>query len=214
MTSFRTDHPMRYCGGQSLLRLAAALSLAAWLAGCASVSLTPAPGSPAAEPGRPRDPATSSPPPTVSLPPSAVPSAIASPTDTTSALPAAPADAGTDTAPPPPVSGNRAVLALVERARQEADSGRRESAGASLERALRIEPRNAWLWHELARLRLTQGQYAQAVSLAQKSNSLAVRERALQALNWHLIADARIAQGNPDGAAQARKLAEGLQQQP
>lgn len=79
---------------------------------------------------------------------------------------------------------------------------------------MRIEPRNAWLWHELARLRLTQGQYAQAVSLAQKSNSLGVRERALQALNWHLIADARIAQGDATGAAQARKLAEDLLQRP
>ncbi len=198
---------MRHLSFLPLLRLALAASIVAWLAGCASVSPPGTPTSPPTEPGRPQEQATAG-----STPPSAVSSAVAQPTDTATPLPAAPAEAGSETVtPPPPVSGNRAVVALLERARQEAGSGRRESAGASLERALRIEPRNAWLWHELARLRLSQGQYAQAVSLAQKSNSLAVRERTLQALNWHLIADARIAQGNPAGAAQARQLAEELQ---
>ncbi len=197
-----------------LLRLALASAVAAWLVGCASVPL-PVTGPSTAGPGRPRDVAPAPATPAGAQSPSAVTSAVTSHGDTATSLPAASGDADpTTTTPPPPVSGNRAVVALVERARQEAGGGRRESASASLERALRIEPRNAWLWHELARLRLTQGQYAQAVSLAQKSNSLAVRERALQALNWHLIADARIAQGNPDGAAQARKLADDLQQRP
>lgn len=190
----------------SLLRLALAGTIVAWLAGCASVSPSGPQTSQPTEPGGQQEQAT-----TGSAPPPAVPSAVAQPTDTATPLPGAPAEAGSGTVTPPPVSGNRAVVALLERARQEAGSGRRESAGASLERALRIEPRNPWLWHELARLRLTQGQYAQAVSLSQKSNSLAVRERTLQALNWHLIADARIAQGDPAGAAQARKLAEDLQ---
>jgi len=198
---------MRYISFLPLLRLAMAGTIVAWLAGCASVSPPGTHTSQPAEPGGPQEQAT-----TGSVPPPAVASAVTQPTDTATPLPAAPAEAGSGAvAPLPPVSGNRAVVALLERARQEAGSGRRESAGASLERALRIEPRNAWLWHELARLRLTQGQYAQAVSLSQKSNSLAVRERTLQALNWHLIADARIAQGDPAGAAQARKLAEDLQ---
>ena len=195
---------MRHLSFLPLLRLALAGTIVAWLAGCASVSPPSTQSSQPTEPGRPQEQAA-----TGSTPPSAVPSAVAQPTDITTPLPA---DAGSGTvAPLPQVSGNRAVVALLERARQEAGSGRRESAGASLERALRIEPRNAWLWHELARLRLAQGQYAQAISLSQKSNSLAVRERTLQALNWHLIADARTAQGDPAGAAQARKLAEELQ---
>lgn len=201
---------MPHSGRSSFLRLALAASFAAWLAGCASVSPPRTPGPQAVEAGRPQEPAVIG----NALPP-AVPSAVAQPADSATPLPAVPSEASAEAVPPPPpVSGNRAVVALLERARQEAGSGRRESAGASLERALRIEPRNAWLWHELARLRLTQGQYAQAVSLAQKSNSLGVRERALQALNWHLIADARIAQGDATGAAQARKLAEDLLQRP
>lgn len=194
---------MRHLSFLPLLRLALAGSIVVWLTGCASVSPPGTPTSQPTEPGRPQEQATAG-----SAPPSAVPSAVAQPSDTATPLPA---EAGSETVvPAPPVSSNRAVVALLERARQEAGSGRRESAGASLERALRIEPRNAWLWHELARLRLTQGQYAQAVSLSRKSNSLAVRERTLQALNWHLIADARIAQGDPAGAAQAHKLAEEL----
>jgi len=117
-----------------------------------------------------------------------------------------------DTVPKPAVSGNQAVIALLDRAHLDAEAGRRESAGASLERALRIEPRNAWLWHELAQLRLAQGQYAQAISLAQKSSSFAGRERRLRALNWRVIGNARVAQGNPSGAEQAFKLAAEFEQ--
>jgi predicted Zn-dependent protease len=114
--------------------------------------------------------------------------------------------------PKPVVSGNQAVVALLDRARLDTGAGRREAAGASLERALRIEPRNAWLWHELAQLRLAQGQYAQAISLAQKSSSFAGRERGLRALNWRVIGNARVAQGDAVGAEQALKLAAELEQ--
>jgi tetratricopeptide (TPR) repeat protein len=72
-----------------------------------------------------------------------------------------------------------------------------------LERALRIEPRNAWLWQELAQLRLVQGQYAQAISLAKKSISFAGRGRRLLALDWRVIGNARVAQGSPAEAEQA-----------
>lgn len=106
-------------------------------------------------------------------------------------------------APKPPISGNKAVIALLDRARLDTEAGQREAAGASLERALRIEPRNAWLWHELAQLRLAQGQYAQAIALARKSITFAGRERSLQALNWRLIGNARVAQGDSTKADQA-----------
>jgi tetratricopeptide (TPR) repeat protein len=81
-----------------------------------------------------------------------------------------------------------------------------------LERALRIEPRNAWLWQELAQLRLTQGQYAQAMSLAQKSISFAGRDSRLRAMDWRVIGNARVAQGNSAGAEQAFKLAADIEQ--
>jgi tetratricopeptide (TPR) repeat protein len=109
------------------------------------------------------------------------------------------------------MSGNPAVIALLDRARLDTESGQREAAGASLERGLRIEPRNAWLWLELAQLRLAQGQYAQAIALARKSISFAGRERRLLALDWRVIGNARVAQGNAAEAEQAFKLATELE---
>src|SRR3954468_96652 len=74
---------------------------------------------------------------------------------------------------PPPVSDKGAVIALFDNAKTDAASGKLDTAAASLERALRIEPHNPALWHELARLRLQQRQPEQAASLAAKSNGLA-----------------------------------------
>lgn len=103
----------------------------------------------------------------------------------------------------PVVSDNPAIIALLDRARHDAVAGQRGAAGASLERALRIEPRNAWLWHELAQLRLAQGEYAQAIAIARKSTSFAGGDRHLQALNWRVIGNARVAQGLSLEAEQA-----------
>jgi predicted Zn-dependent protease len=111
------------------------------------------------------------------------------------------------------MSGNQAVVALLDRAQTDTDSGQREAAGASLERALRIEPRNPWLWLELAQLRLAQGQYAQAITLAKKSNSFTGHQRRVQAGNWQVIGQARVAQGDSAGAEQAFKQAAELAQQ-
>ena len=72
---------------------------------------------------------------------------------------------------PAPRSENAAVAGLLENARADATAGRLANAAATLERALRIEPRNPRLWHELARVRLKQGQFAQAESVAARSNS-------------------------------------------
>jgi predicted Zn-dependent protease len=111
------------------------------------------------------------------------------------------------------MSGNKAVIALLDRAQTDNDSGQREAAGASLERALRIEPRNPWLWLELAQVRLAQGQYEQATTLARKSNSFAGHQIRVQAANWQVIGQARVAQGDTAGAEQAFKLAAEFAQQ-
>ncbi len=111
------------------------------------------------------------------------------------------------------MSGNKAVIALLDRAQTDNDAGQREAAGASLERALRIEPRNPWLWLALAQVRLAQGQYAQAITLARKSNSFAGHQHRVQAENWQVIGKARVAQGDSAGAEEAFKLAAELAQQ-
>jgi predicted Zn-dependent protease len=96
----------------------------------------------------------------------------------------------------------------METARADAAAGRLANAAASLERALRIEPRNPRLWQELARVRLQQGQYVQAESVAARSNSWAGSDSSLRAENWRLIAQAREARGDADGARAARESAE------
>lgn len=103
--------------------------------------------------------------------------------------------------------GNQAVVALLDSADKYVKSNELDKAGAALERALRIEPRNAGIWHDLAQIRLHQGQYQQAESLASKSNNLAGGNRSLQARNWKLISVARQASGNTTGAEEAEAQA-------
>lgn len=103
--------------------------------------------------------------------------------------------------------GNQAVVALLDSADKYVKGGQLDKAGAALERALRIEPRNAGIWHDLAQIRLHQGQYQQAESLASKSNNLAASNRALQSRNWKLISVARKAGGNAGGAEEAEAQA-------
>lgn len=85
----------------------------------------------------------------------------------------------------------RAVAALLAKAERQEYQAHWERAAALLERALRIEPRNARLWHRLAKIRLQQGRYAMAESLAQKSNALAKDDEDLKRGNAELIEAAR-----------------------
>lgn len=150
-------------------------------------------------------------PPPADIPPEAPPANTLPPADTApppSAAPPAP-PAPRPPAPPPEISrqGNQAVVALLDSASQYVKSGELDKAAASLERALRIEPRNAGIWHDLAQIRLHQHQYQQAESLATKSNSLAGSNNSLRARNWRLIAVSRRASGNGTGADEAEAQA-------
>jgi predicted Zn-dependent protease len=111
-----------------------------------------------------------------------------------------------------PVAGSRppAVVALLDQAEQQANAGELEPAAASLERAIRIDPRNPVLWYHLATVRLSQGESSQAEQLAAKSNSLAAGNQVQQARNWRLIAQARREQNNTSGAADAERRAREL----
>jgi len=110
----------------------------------------------------------------------------------------------------PPPAGNEVVVALLDQAADQQRAGRSEQAAASLERALRIEPGNAHVWHRLAALRLEQGEWARAETLAAKSNQLAAGDDALRAANWRIIAKARAARGDAAGAREARDNAREL----
>jgi tetratricopeptide (TPR) repeat protein len=108
--------------------------------------------------------------------------------------------------------GNDAVVALLDNAAAYVGAGDLDMAAASLERALRIEPRNASIWHDLGQIRLHQRKFEQAESLATKSNSLAGDNSGLKVRNWRLIAMSRRSVGDGEGAdaaeAQATLLAE------
>ena len=103
-----------------------------------------------------------------------------------------------------------AVVALLENAQAQQNTGQYDSAAATLERALRIEPDNAHLWHELGQVRLQQQQWLQAEQMAQKSLRLASGDRRLEAANWRLIASARLARGDVAGSREAERQAGNL----
>ncbi len=107
---------------------------------------------------------------------------------------------------------SKTVLALLDNARNAAKSGQLHNAESQLERALRIEPRNAVLWHYMAKLRLHQDRISEAAGLAAKSNSLAGKNRSLQADNWRIIAHARHRQGDAGGASRAQDKIEQFKQ--
>lgn len=75
-----------------------------------------------------------------------------------------------------PPAYHAAGEALVEQARREVLLGNDALAGATLERALRIDGNNPWIWIELGHLRLAAGQRAAAESMARKALSLATRD--------------------------------------
>ena len=123
-------------------------------------------------------------------------------------LPLQPAAPESGPAPEPAArTESVAIASLMDGARADADAGRLSQAAASLERALRIEPRNPRVWQELARVRLAQGDYMQVEGLAARSNTWAQGDPALRAENWRLIARAREARGDEQGAMVARETA-------
>lgn len=109
-----------------------------------------------------------------------------------------------------PVSQNGAVVALADSARADAALEKYSGAASALERALRIEPRNPRLWHELGRLKLQEGDFRQAASMAARSNTWAGADKTLQAANWRLIGQARRADGDETGAQEAFRKADAM----
>lgn len=103
-----------------------------------------------------------------------------------------------------------AVVALLDHAEAQANSGDLDAAAVTLERAIRIDSRNPVLWHHLAQVRLAEGEPLEAEQLATKSNSLAAGNSGLQARNWQLIAEARRMRGDEDAARSAEHRARKL----
>ena len=104
---------------------------------------------------------------------------------------------------PVPEEG-KAAGTLLASARQSVRSGQFGQAEMMLERALRLEPRNARLWHEMAQVKYGQQEYGQVVQFCIKSNSLAGKDYGLIQQNWGLMEKAYMELGQPEKARQAR----------
>ena len=162
--------------------LLAGLLTTALAGGCATGYPPPAPPDTPAPEARPdAPPATPAPPPT--------------------AEPAPPARPASNTEAP--------TLALLRQSRRAADGGDLAGAIAYVERAIRLNPRDATLWLALARLQLQAGQPARAEQLAQKAIALAGENGDGQGdgrrAAWLLVADAKEAQGQAEAAARIRE---------
>lgn len=107
----------------------------------------------------------------------------------------------------PDVAASPAVVALMDEAQTARQTGNLEGAAAALERALRMQPRNALLWHRLAELRLQQEKPQMALDLALKSKLLAGSGHDLVQKNWALIATAKHLLGDETGATAAENQA-------
>lgn len=157
-------------GGRA--RLLAVLGVAVLLAGCAAF---PVIERPAPEPQQDSGAGPELPPESPPQPPESMP------------MPPPEARPVPTPMPEPAPSYHPAGEALVVQARREADLGNEALAGATLERALRIDGSNPWIWIELAHLRLAQGQPAAAESMARKALSLAARDPAARSAASRLL---------------------------
>lgn len=99
------------------------------------------------------------------------------------------------------------VQGLLASAAQQRSDGKPSAAANYLERALRIEPRNAILWSRLADIRFAQSNWQQAIQLAAKSNTLAATDQQLRRRNWYLMVNSYSAL---DNSAQAQKYRDKL----
>ncbi len=98
-----------------------------------------------------------------------------------------------------------ATLALVTEARSASAAENHANAVAYLERAVRIEPRNAELWIELSAAHLNNGNLAAANQHARKAIALAGSNERLGRLAWLQLADIREAEGSSAEANAIRR---------
>ncbi|MBL8199551.1 MAG: tetratricopeptide repeat protein [Chromatiales bacterium] len=138
--------------------------------------------------GRPQ-PSTRAPVPSTAPPAPPPTVAVIRPVPDIETTPPAPAEPLPAPRTAPPVSS--ASQALLTQSRGHQAAGRYEQAAASIERALRIEPRQPVLWLELGDIRLKEGDFAQAESMGRKALSLATGDAALTARAEQLIATAK-----------------------
>jgi predicted Zn-dependent protease len=89
----------------------------------------------------------------------------------------------------PPPQG--AAASLYNQSRGLISQGQYRQAELTMERALRIEPKNGYYWYTMADIKYRQNKMSQAVQFCLKSKSLAGRDTRLINLNDALIRKAQ-----------------------
>ena len=103
-----------------------------------------------------------------------------------------------------------AIVALLEEANQAESEGDTASQIAILERAVRIEAKNAYLWNRLARANMRNGKWQQVLNMARRSNSLAGGNHQLQLDNWNLILQVKEKVNDKQGMLEAKEMIQKL----
>jgi Flp pilus assembly protein TadD len=106
-----------------------------------------------------------------------------------------------------PTAATASLLAAAQTASEERNFA---DAISYLERAVRIEPRNATLWIELSDAHLANGNTNAADQHVRKAIALAGADAALTRLAWLQLADVREAEGNLSEARAIRRRYAGL----
>lgn len=101
-----------------------------------------------------------------------------------------------------PPASRQAVLDLLAQSKSAIEQSDYVNAESLLKRALRIEPSNAWLWHNMAVLKFYQEDYQQAIQQALKSNNLEKNNPQLRSNNSKVIKQSYIELGEPQKAQQ------------
>ncbi|MCK5647640.1 MAG: tetratricopeptide repeat protein [Gammaproteobacteria bacterium] len=101
-----------------------------------------------------------------------------------------------------PPASRQAVLDLLAQSKSAIEQNNYNDAEGLLKRALRIEPSNAWLWHNMAVLKFYQQDYQQAIQQALKSNNLEKNNSQLRTNNAKVIRQSYIELGEPKKAQQ------------
>ncbi|MEC9407485.1 MAG: tetratricopeptide repeat protein [Pseudomonadota bacterium] len=101
-----------------------------------------------------------------------------------------------------------AALALADQAATQRAQGDLSGAAAQLERALRIEPRNPFLWLLLGQIHLEQSDPEQARQMARRARSLASGNPYVDAPAWRIAEAAWRVEGNTQQAEESARAAE------
>lgn len=115
-----------------------------------------------------------------------------------------------------PSQSNSASTTLIETASRQYENGQLDQAAATLERALHIQPNNPATLHYLGVLRLQQGEYQQAETLAARSNMRVGRNVALRNRNFQLIQaaqQARASSTSPNAKENLVAVQKGLEEE-